>query len=176
MSSILDHCAELEAEQNRLRKAYGDRVESRFGMTDEERKARKLERERERYANDPEFRKRKNLRHREYCKENREKLNETLRLKRHLNIEKEREKNKTRYRKKMAQDPEYNKKHYEKYRDYYRASSKRRYWKNKEAICVKAHLREIRKCNPQAGTDMEIYRKHAAEVLSAISLELADHA
>lgn len=144
-------------------------------MTDEEKKARKRERDRERYANNPELRKRKNLHHREYCKANREKLNEIRRLKYHSNIEKEHENNKKRYRKKIEQDPEYNKKHYAKYREYYLDKGKQKYRKNKEIILTKIRLREIRKCNPPAGTNMEIYRKHETEILSAISLEANGH-
>ena len=118
-------------------------------LTEEERR----ERERERY--------------RRYRLANLEYLALKKRLAYHQDIEKGRQKARERYRKRIEKDPDFNKRHWERYREYYRV----KFEQNPPQRRQKDRVRNARKTGPVPGTDMKIYRKHEAEILSAIALE-----
>ena len=118
---------------------------------------------------------RKRERRRQWGRENRKYLALKKRLAYHQNIEKEREKARKRYREQIEKDPDFNKKHHEKYKGLYRDKAKQTYREKRESVVAKVRLRDIRKRSPRGGTDMGIYRECEAEILSAISLEVVSN-
>lgn len=88
------------------------------------------------------------------------------------NPEMKRENHRRKYQRNLQNDPDFNRRHFEKYREYYRLKNLRRSERCKEQLKQKQRERQLRNHRPAAGTNMAIYQAYEDEILEAIRLEV----